>query len=285
MTAAAFTKLPNSVLLDATLTPGARLTYAILRHLAWQQGRRREEDAVPLPPLDEVAAAVGCSRTTVKTYVADLRRRGLIVTVRRGNQPTLYVVHDSPAATEEEVRCRTESVPRVGRNLTRTAGGTINGPKTTTEDKDPPTPHDLARPPRATLVEGRSLALDALLDVCGIDPSDANARAAQAAVYLNGRVVRGAREPGIRDAFWTECRRQAFQRVDGDDRLAALHDDPARFSRLLADRITAKAAAYRRAFPNATLSPKALRDWWFDIDAVPQTGRLSGDDLMRIANG
>jgi hypothetical protein len=119
-----------------------------------------------------------------------------------------------------------------------------------------------------------------LLDVCGIRDDETNLRVTLAVVALNGRAR--PREPGIRDAFWAECRRQA----DGDDaRLAALHEDPARFAALLADRIRLKADRYRSAMPpGSMLTPKALRDWWHDIENR-DAGRLTADDLERLAGG
>lgn len=281
---AAYTKLPNEVMLDATLSPTARLAFGVIRHLAWVAGRRNEEDAVELPALDVIASHVGCSRTSMQVHLRDLRRRGLITTHRVSNQGMKYVVHDSQARSESDLadrRARSKSDPELGPNLTQLPDPTYYLEKTSTKDKTLAR-EELVLAPPVLLVDGRNLPLDAIMDECGIDRD--SPRIGQAAVALNGR---GA-DTGIRHAFWEECRRHAATLDNGDEALASMHAEPARFSSLLAARIHVKAATYRGKFPNATLSPKALRDWWFDIEAVkanPRGQTATAAELDRLARG
>lgn len=275
-----YTRVANDVLFDTRLSLGARVTYGGLHHLAWVAGRRKEKDGVRLPPLDEIALKVGCSRTALKGYVTELRQSGLVVTIRQGHQGMRYFLFDTPTdgtkAAQKERLNRAESVLFKGRNTPSPRAGEEGGPKD--KDKDPPNPPavvDLTDPPRSTLVEGRNLPLDALCAVTGI--VDGSPRIAQAAVALNGRGT----TRGIRALYWQECRAFA-DREDAQGGLARLQADPEAFEQLLAQRIRRKAALILdRQTWRTSLAPSHVRDLWLDIEHEPAAARtgLTGDQI------
>lgn len=138
-----------------------------------------------------------------------------------------------------------------------------------------------AGPPDLTLVGGRNLALDALVEVSEIGAvGGVSPRAQMAAVYLNGR--KGT--PGIRAIFYAEARDYAERA--GADELARFAEiavgEP--FERALAEAIRKKAGRFRERMPDVTMGPKGLRDWWLDL-AAHRTGRVTGDDIRRMATG
>lgn len=142
-------------------------------------------------------------------------------------------------------------------------------PSSENKEETPLPPLD--EPPGIVLSGGRNLPLDALVEVCGITSSQMNTRMGQAVTALNGRLDRRGDlvEPGLRHLYWDEVQAQAVDRIPDpvarESRLRAFQADPERFARLLADRIRNKADAYRANMPGAILSPKSLRDWWYDI--------------------
>ena len=81
-----FTTLPNVVLTDATLTVQARLTYAILRHYAWQEEKC-------WPGQAALAGLLCCSERSLRSYIAELALRGLVKVERRGQGRTnVYIL-------------------------------------------------------------------------------------------------------------------------------------------------------------------------------------------------
>lgn len=266
-----FTKVPNDVLLDVRLSPHARLAYAVLIHLAWQAGRRRETDAVKLDALGPVAEAIGCSRTALKARLTELRHCGLLFT-KRVQHGMLYVLFDASIGADSDLKeraIRADSALELGRIPAQyVRARSLSEVKTTTEDKNPPA---LVR------VDGRNLPLDALCEACGIDP--AGPRIAQAIVALEGR---GASQ-GIRHLYWLECTRVAEAHDDvGAEALAALSADPERFTRLLAEKITAKVAAIlERDRWRSSLAPSHVLDLWLDIELRPlaRAGTLTPDQM------
>lgn len=150
------------------------------------------------------------------------------------------------------------------------------------ESDDPEHPPDLI-PPIVILVGGRNLPLDALLEACHIG-SDSKERIKGATVYMNGVARRGER--GIRELFWLETVDWAVKH-DDVPRLASL--EPEEYEAALARAVARKAALYREKMPGATLSPKALRDYWQDLARMPAPrGRergLTPEEVERMGRG
>lgn len=96
-TAAGYTVFENAILLDPGLTIGARLTYAVLRHYAWQ-------DDECYPGQQRLAENLGIGERTLRDYVRELVDEKLVRVERRGQGRTnVYVILD----------------PRLGRHLER----------------------------------------------------------------------------------------------------------------------------------------------------------------------
>lgn len=78
-----FTKMPNAFLRDGTLSPGAKVVYAILKSYVGANV------GVPAyPGQDRLAEEVGCSEKTVRKYLDELEERNLIQQVRSGATKT-----------------------------------------------------------------------------------------------------------------------------------------------------------------------------------------------------
>lgn len=96
-----FEQVPHDLITDLRLSIGARALYPLLRRLAWDAGRREQDDAVQLPSTKDIAEAFGAAESTTRTYVAELRRSGWVETVRASRrQPQLWVIRDDPSAPD-----------------------------------------------------------------------------------------------------------------------------------------------------------------------------------------
>jgi len=82
-----FTQVPNFILKDSNLSPGAKVTYAMFLSYAWHN------DSC-FPGQDRLAEDMGMSRSRVTEFVGDLEQAGLISIQRRGQGKTnLYTIH------------------------------------------------------------------------------------------------------------------------------------------------------------------------------------------------
>jgi hypothetical protein len=82
-----FTQVPNFILKDANLSPGAKVTYAMFLSYAWHNDWC-------FPGQDRMANDMGMSRSRVTEFVSELERSGLISIQRRGQGKTnFYTVH------------------------------------------------------------------------------------------------------------------------------------------------------------------------------------------------
>lgn len=292
-----FTKINNGIVFDEGLSLGARVAYPAFLHLAWRAGRRKEGDGVEMPPLNEVARLVGCSRTALIGYKDELRRVGLIVTVRPRNQGMTYFIFDAPSGTESELaerKARAESVLAHVRNPDSSRARSSSGHKDALETTPPTPPRggdeievvnleilpdlwmDTSGPGRP-----QNLPLNALCESCDISVEEGSPQIAAAGVALNGR---GAR-PGIRALYWLECRRYAEAHPEAMPELLALQRDPERFARMLEERIRRKALLIReRQTWRTYLSPADVFKLWVDIERAPRAphGGLTPDEIARI---
>jgi biotin operon repressor len=104
-----FTQLPNFILRNPQLTPGAKVTYAMFLSYAWNND-------FCFPGQDRLAADISMSRTSVTAFIGELERRGFITIQRRGQGKTnIYTVHFQvkPASEHPEVSRLTPRSQRV----------------------------------------------------------------------------------------------------------------------------------------------------------------------------
>lgn len=82
-----FTQLPNFILRDATLSIGAKTTYALFLSYAWHNN-------LCFPGQDRLAKDIGMSIGSVNAFIKELEGCGLIEITRRGQGKTnLYTVN------------------------------------------------------------------------------------------------------------------------------------------------------------------------------------------------
>lgn len=82
-----FTQVPNFILKDSNLSPGAKVTYAMFLSYAWHN------DSC-FPGQDRLAVDMGMSRSRVTEFVGELENVGLISIQRRGQGKTnIYTIH------------------------------------------------------------------------------------------------------------------------------------------------------------------------------------------------
>ncbi len=82
-----FTQVPNSILRNAKLSLGGRITYAMFLSYAW-------DNDFCFPGQDRLAKDMGMSRSRVTEFVTQLEKSGLITIQRRGQGKTnFYTIH------------------------------------------------------------------------------------------------------------------------------------------------------------------------------------------------
>ncbi len=79
-----FTQVPNHILDDSKLSPGAKLTYAMLLKYAWQND-------YCFPGQERLAKDLGGGQRSVVRYTQELEKTGFIKIIRRGQgKPNIY---------------------------------------------------------------------------------------------------------------------------------------------------------------------------------------------------
>ena len=79
-----FTQVPNAILRSQKLSMGAKMAYAALLSYAWN------EDYC-FPGQQRLADDIGVSRQTANEYIQELKRKGYVNIVRKGQgRPNLY---------------------------------------------------------------------------------------------------------------------------------------------------------------------------------------------------
>lgn len=82
-----FTQVPNFILRDATLSLGAKVTYAMFLSYAWH-------NESCFPGQERLSQDMGMSRSRVTEFVTELEKASLITIQRRGlGKTNLYTVH------------------------------------------------------------------------------------------------------------------------------------------------------------------------------------------------
>lgn len=88
-----FTQVPNFILRDPGLSPGAKVVYAMFLSYAWH-------NESCFPGQERLAQDIGMSRSRVTEFISELSRAGLVTIQRRGQGKTnIYVVQFSVKAT------------------------------------------------------------------------------------------------------------------------------------------------------------------------------------------
>jgi hypothetical protein len=96
LTAKGFTQVPNHVLVSALLSPGAKLTYAMLLKYAWQND-------YCFPGQERLAKDMGVTDRSVRTYLHELEAQRFVAIQQRGlGKPNLYELNLSVSAADRK---------------------------------------------------------------------------------------------------------------------------------------------------------------------------------------
>jgi hypothetical protein len=96
LTAKGFTQVPNHVLVSDRLSPGAKLTYAMLLKYAWQ-------NEFCFPGQERLAKDMGVTDRSVRTYLQELQARQFITIKQRGlGKPNLYELNLSASTIDRK---------------------------------------------------------------------------------------------------------------------------------------------------------------------------------------
>ena len=97
LTAKGFTQVPNHVLISSKLSPGAKLTYAMLLKYAWQND-------YCFPGQVRLAKDMGVTDRSVRTYLQELERERFVAIRQRGlGKPNLYELNLSVSASDRKI--------------------------------------------------------------------------------------------------------------------------------------------------------------------------------------
>lgn len=82
-----YTQVPNHVLESAKVSPGAKLSYAMLLKYAWQ-------DDFCFPGQDRLANDMGVTRQSVNSYIKELEKKDFLSIKRQGQgKPNIYTLN------------------------------------------------------------------------------------------------------------------------------------------------------------------------------------------------
>ena len=92
-----FTQVPNHVLVSSKLSPGAKLTYAMLLKYAWQND-------YCFPGQERLAKDMGVTDRSVRTYLQELATKQFVVIKQRGlGKPNLYELNLAVSAADRKI--------------------------------------------------------------------------------------------------------------------------------------------------------------------------------------
>ena len=96
LSAKGFTQVPNHVLVSNKLSPGSKLTYAMLLKYAWQND-------FCFPGQERLAKDMGVTDRSVRTYLQELETQRFVNIKQRGlGKPNLYELNLSASATDRK---------------------------------------------------------------------------------------------------------------------------------------------------------------------------------------
>jgi len=281
---AGWTTIPN-VILDLDISPVAFRVYVLFLRYAYLPDDK-------WPGQDEFAKQIPCSERTLREALRELETAGLLETRRRGLGKTNSYVLLAPetaaksdgsraaeSAAPEPADSADPSMPLKESKSKGVASATPlrRGSNSSGEERPP------GSPPKVAKVDGKNLPLDALCEVCGVDPR--GPRLQEAIVALNGRLHRTTGRPlseGMTHLFWREASDWAAEHGEAD-RLAAI--EPTEYARALERAIRRKAERYRERHDGVEMSPSALLRWWFDLEKERPARRRAGmtaDEMARF---
>lgn len=241
-----YTQLPNVVLYDEELSASARLLYAML----WDLATYAQDE----PEQEEMAKKMGCAAKTLRGYLSELVKAGLVKTIRRGRGLTnAYEVN----------------VPENGRNY-RSRTGEITDPSMPLEDEEqdagakaPVAGAALERQDRA-----RNLVFDALVEATNANPADGG---------MIGKAAKSIRT--AMDDTLTDLRQGYLAQNPHEEEVPRDVIDE-----LIAGQIRMRADLYRRLRPEWELTPTALAKHWNRIPTWQTRGGLSPTELGQITD-
>jgi len=96
LTAKGFTMVPNHVLVSEKISPGAKLTYAMLLKYAWQND-------YCFPGQQRLAKDMGVTDRSVRTYLQELEIEKFVGIKQRGlGKPNLYELNLVPSGADRK---------------------------------------------------------------------------------------------------------------------------------------------------------------------------------------
>jgi hypothetical protein len=96
LSAKGFTQVPNHVLISNQLSPGAKLTYAMLLKYAWQND-------FCFPGQERLAKDMGVTDRSVRTYLKELEAKKFVGIKQRGlGKPNLYELNLLPSSADRK---------------------------------------------------------------------------------------------------------------------------------------------------------------------------------------
>src|SRR5919206_2940916 len=96
LTAKGFTMVPNHLLISNRISPGAKLTYAMLLKYAWQND-------YCFPGQERLAKDMGVTDRSIRTYLQELEREQFITIKQRGlGKPNLYELNLSVSTADRK---------------------------------------------------------------------------------------------------------------------------------------------------------------------------------------
>jgi hypothetical protein len=97
LSAKGFTQVPNHVLISNQLSPGAKLTYAMLLKYAWQND-------FCFPGQERPAKDMGVTDRSVRTYLKELEAKKFVGIKQRGlGKPNLYELNLLPSSADRKI--------------------------------------------------------------------------------------------------------------------------------------------------------------------------------------
>jgi hypothetical protein len=97
LSAKGFTQVPNHVLISNQLSPGAKLTYAMLLKYAWQND-------FCFPGQERLAKDMGVTDRSVRTYLKELEAKKFVGIKHRGlGKPNLYELNLLPSSADRKI--------------------------------------------------------------------------------------------------------------------------------------------------------------------------------------
>src|SRR4051794_16110933 len=95
---AGFTMIENVLLVDGTLSMGAKIVLLLLKHYTWQGDEA-------WPGQERLAWQAGCTQPTLRKHLAELKDRGLVEQKRRGlGKTNLYRLVNPAVLNERKLR-------------------------------------------------------------------------------------------------------------------------------------------------------------------------------------